>query len=199
LVSLFYSHLDLASKPFVVVAWPTSWNAALFVNYRTVPGMQSRFASVPGTEACSFSCRYNKGYTAVHEAGHYFGLYHTFTKYGACVAAQDDEVGDTPLQKSPGGPSFWQDSCPNDAGLDPIWSFLDYSDDRIMQQFSDGQVVRMRQSIAQYRPLLASNSLVLGGGGSRLYQGGRLNFLWHLLWWLERVWIAARSPFPRRY
>ena len=63
----------------------------------TVPGVQ------PETEECTFNCKYNYGYTAVHEMGHYLGLFHTFTKDGSCIKEQDDGVADTPISSTPGG------------------------------------------------------------------------------------------------
>jgi predicted Zn-dependent protease len=128
---------------------------AVFVNYRTLPGVQ------PGMEPCSYACKYNVGYTTVHEVGHYFGLFHTFTKDSSCYTQQDDGIDDTPMQKTPGRSTVYADSCTMHAGYDPTWSFLDYADDEIMQQFSAGQVERMQLGLHEWRPALLANS---GGG-----------------------------------
>ena len=45
------------------------------------------------------------------------------------------------------------DTCPA-PGLDPIYNFMDYSDDACLDEFTAGQVSRMNQMISLFRPTL---------------------------------------------
>ncbi|KAN0062737.1 hypothetical protein ACQY0O_004932 [Thecaphora frezii] len=91
---------------------------------------------------------YNTGKVLVHEAGHWFGLYHVFQ--GGC-SGTGDGVADTPPQsKVTSGCPASQDSCAG-GGVDSIHNHLDYSVDSCRTEFTPGQVTRMNDISDTYR------------------------------------------------
>jgi len=86
------------------------------------------------------------GRTATHEIGHYLGLRHTWGDGGCDV---DDFCADTPDQ------SGATTGCPSNkitcGSLDMIQNYMDYTDDRCMNLFTECQKGRMR-TVLEFSP-----------------------------------------------
>jgi hypothetical protein len=135
----------------VLNIWSTNTS---YLGYATFPswyaadpeldGVVIQYGSLPGGSITNF----NLGKTASHEAGHWLGLYHTFQ--GGC-STTNDQVADTPAQRtSTSGCPAGKDTCPA-AGVDPIHNYMDYSYDSCYNQFTQGQKTRMQNQWAAYR------------------------------------------------
>ncbi|CUA66711.1 Extracellular metalloprotease 1 [Rhizoctonia solani] len=108
-------------------------------------GVVIQWSTVPGGS----NADYNQGKTLTHELGHWLGLYHTFQ--GDSCSGGGDFIDDTPPELTPtfGCPAK-KDTCPG-GGPDPIHNYMDYSDDRCMNQFTQGQFARIKEQVKQYR------------------------------------------------
>ncbi len=113
--------------------------------FEVLDGVVIHYGSLPG----GFIGNYNLGYTATHEVGHYLGLAHTFEK--GCIG-HGDYVDDTPAMLVPtSGCPANKDTCPRDAGLDPVHNYMDYSYDICYTEFTPGQTERMQKQFAHWR------------------------------------------------
>ncbi|NQZ23639.1 MAG: zinc metalloprotease [Colwellia sp.] len=113
----------------------------------TKDGVVMLDSTLPGGDIQNF----NLGKTAIHEIGHWLGLFHTFQ--GGCQA-YGDHVHDTPPHAAPNygkpedGP---HNACSVDTGNAPIHNFMNYVDDAWMTKFTQGQIERVWDQISLYR------------------------------------------------
>jgi Pregnancy-associated plasma protein-A len=110
-----------------------------------IDGIVIDYRSMPGGE---YGREFSLGKTLTHEAGHWFGLYHTFQ--GGCNT-NGDYVDDTPPMRVPtSGCPEGKDTCP-EPGLDPIHNYMDYSFDSCYTEFTPGQIARMQDQWLFFR------------------------------------------------
>ena len=123
---------------------------------------------------------YNKGRTATHEIGHYFGLNHPWGEDGSSCgdSFNDDGVQDTPGTDSPyfGAPTFpdYTNVCdtvtyPNGA---MFMNFMDYVDDAAMAFFTNGQKTITKNTLSAPRA-----SLLNANACSNLYVSDTENII----------------------
>lgn len=95
--------------------------------------------------------------TLTHEAGHYFGLYHTFNDTNDCEEeincnTQGDRVCDTPVT-----PIAVSCSSPACSGNQQVENYMDYTAEVCRNMFTDGQKTRMRNALELERTSLISS------------------------------------------
>ncbi len=124
------------------LGWATFPQA--FAGHQRLDGVVVNVGSLVGGSISG----YDRGDTAVHEIGHWLGLFHTFQ--GGCSQG-NDHVTDTPAE---GRPQFYCDENADTCaapGADPIHNFMDYSYDSCMRTFTPGQSERMTLHWLAYR------------------------------------------------
>ena len=109
--------------------------------------MDSKYTGNTGTATAPF----NLGRTATHEVGHWMNLRHIWGD----ATCGNDQVADTPVHDSAnyGVPAVGHRSTCSGTPLEMYMNYMDYTDDRGMYMFSNGQKSRM--------------SAIFASGGSR--------------------------------
>lgn len=127
-----------------LLGWATfPWDLA---GDRIMDGVVILYSSLPGGTAEP----YNLGYTAVHEVGHWLGLYHTFQD--GCDGS-GDMVDDTVAHASPnyGCPEQGRNGACQVGEEAPIRNYMNYVDDSCMDEFTEGQIAGIKDHITAYR------------------------------------------------
>jgi Pregnancy-associated plasma protein-A/Secretion system C-terminal sorting domain len=106
-----------------------------------------------------------KGRTASHEIGHFFGLRHIWGDETDCIG--NDFCDDTPVaaDANSGCPDADWDSCPDNLGNDMAQNYMDYTDDSCKNVFTLDQKERMMAVLAnspRRASLTTSNGCVPG-------------------------------------
>ena len=164
-VSLF--NADDAMK-FSAQGGDDAWDATKYLNLWVcnLSGRTLGYAVIPGSPAekdgvvikynafgtiGNVVAPYNKGRTATHEIGHWLGLLHPWGD----AECGDDHIADTPPQETSNSncPVFPHTSaCSINPYGDMFMNFMDFTDDRCMNMFTQGQKQEMRSLFAKGNP-----------------------------------------------
>ena len=93
---------------------------------------------------------YNLGRTATHEVGHWLNLRHIWGD----ATCGNDLVADTPVHNGPnyGAPAYPHYSTCSGQPVEMTMNYMDYTDDRGMYMFSNGQKSRISAVFASGGP-----------------------------------------------
>jgi hypothetical protein len=125
----------------------------------TLDGVVVSYATIGGPDAPGIHPTYNLGRTLTHEVGHWLNLIHVWGDDGGTCTGSDN-VNDTPNQASEhyGTPNFPIISCNNGPNGDMFMNYLDYSDDYVMNIFTEGQSVRMNDALINARAAILNSN-----------------------------------------
>lgn len=134
------------------------------LGFGTFPGVDElRFQGIviaPSALPGSSSTAYNEGKTLVHEAGHFFNLYHIWgDDEGACSGS--DDIDDTPNQADATNGTrtgIQTDACSTTAPGFMYQNFMDYTNDVDLLLFTADQVVRMETALVSSRLSLTTSN-----------------------------------------
>lgn len=163
--------------PYRYLNFWTTFLGSTLLGYATPPGLFPidqdgvvvDYRYVGRAPANPFVTDYPLGKTAVHEVGHWLGLFHTFQdsctgNTAATCTIGGDRICDTPASKeaSFGSPSLNQNTCTDSPVDDPdMWmNYMDYADDDNTHMFTYGQRDVMRAVLNTSRVGILSS---LGG------------------------------------
>ena len=108
--------------------------------------IDSKYLGTTGTATYPF----NLGRTATHEVGHWMNLRHIWGD----TTCGNDLVADTPLHNTAnyGAPAYPHYSTCTGTPIEMTMNYMDYTDDRAMYMFSEGQKSRMAAVFASGGP-----------------------------------------------